>query len=1123
MIVREMAEMNGGDARNDNDSGSNESENGIRILRNGRLVEVGTEPVRRRQLKKKTYEVRTGSVDGTNGNYGVMFDVVSLSGKDQIKIESLDFLTNIEDPHCSLTIYGRHGTHLGHTTTSRGWNLLVNSSQISCQSDMTHVPQTLFRSNPLIPEKQKYAFYVALNTPHLRYVDGNKLNSIVGQSKHLAILEGSGVSTKSFGKTVKPRIWNGVIHYTLLSENKKKGRTIDDDDDDDDDSVSQFTTQDDDDDDDDDDDGLITEAQPATTTEQPLSQPPSINYDAINIPDRISNYDGETCDTSLLTTYYDNLGSFGNMFDILTYEKDISLYQFDFYTDLTSEVQYELYTKHNGFRDDHAKTNLDKWTLLQKGTATGMGIRRGTPIHLKDSLWIPSNSKRAFFITLTTTDIRYRNIEHDMPHAVVGTPFVSDENLEIHVGVSVGEYPIGRTFFGKRAWSGTLHYIANAACPSEEPSGTPSDTPSTDYPSRLPSWMPSGYPTGRPSCVPTTTPTQTPTTAIPTPDPTTHAPILPDETLEPTVVASESPTLEQTTVSPTQNPITVSPTQSSTIEPTTLTPTPVPTTHAPIKPDDTLEPTLVASDTPTVQPTTSSPTPAPTTHAPTKPNETLEPTIVASATPTIQPTTSSPTPAPTTHAPIKPDETLEPTMVESAAPIMGPTTDAPSKITPTPDPTTRSPTVLGDTFEPTVTATEAPTPTTTDELTIKQTTPDPTTHSPTAPGDTMEPITTATITPTDEPSTALHPTLFPTTHSPTMQGDTREPTNIASSGPTQFPSTASPTQIPRASPSRTPTRPGDTFGPTNQSSSAPSKIPSSSAPIESSFNPSVHIFLRTDNFFLEPPRPAPTPAPPTGAPVTRRPSSAPIERSACQDHHEVQTTFAGGTGAFGNMFTVTSKDRALAISTVSFHTDYDGDVTAEVYTRAGDFVGFENDPHAWTRVARAAVHGAGMDHGSVIPKEHFDAIHMKPNETVSLYVTLTTADIRYTRTNRTLGEPLASHEFLDVNAGAGLADYPYATEFFLYVPRAFNGIVHFDIDAECLPTVDVTYSFNVQAPKAYDQPKVMHLVENSVEQAMRGLFGSEFVLMEHAEKHKAGIDRVIVSESNTGEQNTGIE
>ena len=51
----------------------------------------------------------------------------------------------------------------------------------------------------------------------------------------------------------------------------------------------------------------------------------------------------------------------------------------------------------------------------------------------------------------------------------------------------------------------------------------------------------------------------------------------------------------------------------------------------PVFDDDTLEPTLVASDTPTVQPTTSSPTPAPTTHAPTKPNETLEPITVAAS------------------------------------------------------------------------------------------------------------------------------------------------------------------------------------------------------------------------------------------------------------------------------------------------------------------------------------------------------------------------------------------------------------------------------------------------------------------------------------------------------------
>ena len=497
----------------------------------------------------------------------------------------------------------------------------------------------------------------------------------------------------------------------------------------------------------------------------------------------LSELEYQGCVNQLTTTFQDNLGSYGNMFDIYTYES-LELYGIDIYTDQNSTVEYEIYTKPNTFKEDNGKENRTAWTLLIQGSAIGQGRRKPTPVRGFQALIIPFHTTMAFYVTLTTPDIRYRDIRTEMPNAQVGDVFTKNDDLEIRVGVSVGEYPMATSFFGRRAWSGTLHYVLENSCPSTAPSPAPSRT----------------------------------------------------ETFQP------------------------SSTQPS------------------------LPPSMLESLTPSQR-------------------ESLAPSQRESLTPSEQ-------------------ESLSPSQKESMTPSQWPTSQE---------------------------------------------------------------------------------SMFPTS----------EPTQLVAK-------------------------------------------------------------------FLGP----------------------------CTEEGTINTSVEGGTGAFGSMFTVTSHNSSLKITTLSFHTDFtEGPITAQVFTKIGDFIGFENLPDAWLQIADSTLIGEGAGLRTQIPTSDFDAVNMYPHETRAFYVTLTSADIRYSRTNVTLGEPVAGNEFLSVNAGAGLADYPFANKFYLYEPREFNGAVHYNSTVECLPTNDVVYAFHVHHSPGMREVDLTRRMNNNVHKTIQGLFETDPTLLENEANHHLRLER----------------
>jgi hypothetical protein len=153
---------------------------------------------------------------------------------------------------------------------------------------------------------------------------------------------------------------------------------------------------------------------------------------------------------NLTTILVANNGNSGNMFDIVA-KKNVIITGFDIHVNNTG-INYTalVYTKmgsHNG-----SETNSAAWNLIQNVSNFEVrGIGNLTPLPLLGSpLRISANSTWAFYITLTTTGMRYTNGN------VTGALYKEDDNLQIFQGTG-NKYPFS-TKSSPRIWNGAIKY-----------------------------------------------------------------------------------------------------------------------------------------------------------------------------------------------------------------------------------------------------------------------------------------------------------------------------------------------------------------------------------------------------------------------------------------------------------------------------------------------------------------------------------------------------------------------------------------------------------------------------------------------------------------------------------------
>lgn len=202
------------------------------------------------------------------------------------------------------------------------------------------------------------AFYVNLVSAStgIRYTNGSGEGNLYASDSYLAFYEGRG-SRDRFGTTFTPRIFNGRIHYEV------PGAT-----------------------------SPTSAPGPSPTTAPPgpsptMAPPPPLK--------------------ELLTTMAGGNGQAGNFFDIEAINP-ISISGFSINAK-PGTYTVEVYTRDGSYADD-LTNSAGSWQLIQTATgvdSNGENVETPLPLLAQSIDVLPSDGKRAFYVKLNSSNIRY--------------------------------------------------------------------------------------------------------------------------------------------------------------------------------------------------------------------------------------------------------------------------------------------------------------------------------------------------------------------------------------------------------------------------------------------------------------------------------------------------------------------------------------------------------------------------------------------------------------------------------------------------------------------------------------------------------------------------------------------
>jgi hypothetical protein len=158
-----------------------------------------------------------------------------------------------------------------------------------------------------------------------------------------------------------------------------------------------------------------------------------------------------TSGSNITTTFLNDNGSNGNMFDVEALGQDVEIDSFDVNLQTAGQVDMEVYYKAGTYVG--AEGDPTQWTLLGTQTVTSAGV--GNPTSLKlGGLVIPAGQTYGIYVTAVNGTVGYTN----------GANTYTNADLEIEAGIGV-PYPFAG-IFSPRTWNGTIHY-SSAGCPSD--------------------------------------------------------------------------------------------------------------------------------------------------------------------------------------------------------------------------------------------------------------------------------------------------------------------------------------------------------------------------------------------------------------------------------------------------------------------------------------------------------------------------------------------------------------------------------------------------------------------------------------------------------------------------------
>jgi hypothetical protein len=169
--------------------------------------------------------------------------------------------------------------------------------------------------------------------------------------------------------------------------------------------------------------------------------------------------------SALETTFVSDTQAYGVMFTVRGKKEAILIETLELssvYLGNQRGIHVMVYTKDGDYQNYQDKPG--DWVNIADTIINTATEGRGTliPAHDFHPVQVKPGHQRAFYVTLDTTDLRYSN----SPGRPVGSIYVEDQFLQIHVGAGLLEYPFSSKIFEPRVFCGIVHYKRIVDCNS---------------------------------------------------------------------------------------------------------------------------------------------------------------------------------------------------------------------------------------------------------------------------------------------------------------------------------------------------------------------------------------------------------------------------------------------------------------------------------------------------------------------------------------------------------------------------------------------------------------------------------------------------------------------------------
>jgi hypothetical protein len=164
---------------------------------------------------------------------------------------------------------------------------------------------------------------------------------------------------------------------------------------------------------------------------------------------------------SLDTPYVPDTVAYGTMFNIQSRTQAINIITMEVIANPTGEeMDVEIYTKLGSYVG--AENDEAQWVKVCHTTVIPAREGRGTLIPESDfdSFTMNPNELRAFYVTLRTSDLRYRRGDG----IADGLTVASDGFLDLKLGIGLSGYGFGSAVFESRMFAGVFHYNYSTNC-----------------------------------------------------------------------------------------------------------------------------------------------------------------------------------------------------------------------------------------------------------------------------------------------------------------------------------------------------------------------------------------------------------------------------------------------------------------------------------------------------------------------------------------------------------------------------------------------------------------------------------------------------------------------------------